>query len=172
MKETFEVIEQMKRDGIIDEYAVAGAVGAIFYVEPFHTEDVDVLVNFHGSSSLLVSLEPIFSYLRAKGFEVVTGEGIEIASWPVQFLPASDSLTKEALAEAQYLTYDETLKVRVVRPEYLAAEATKLGRPKDIHRVATLLEFSDFDQALFRGIIEEHGLAERWKRVQNALRNG
>jgi hypothetical protein len=27
MKETFEVIEQMKRDGVIEEYAIAGASG-------------------------------------------------------------------------------------------------------------------------------------------------
>jgi hypothetical protein len=30
MRKTFEVIEQMKRDGVLQEYAVAGAVAAIF----------------------------------------------------------------------------------------------------------------------------------------------
>jgi hypothetical protein len=169
MRKTFEVIEQMKRAGVIEEYAVAGAVGAIFYVEPFNTEDVDILVNLNPSDSLLVSLDPIFSYLRENGYDKLTNEGTEIAEWPVQFLPVSDPLTREALAEAQYLSYEDELSVRVVRPEYLAAEATKLGRPKDIQRVASLLEIDEFDRALFLEIIEKHGLADRWNRVQNII---
>ena len=42
MKETFAVINQMVVDGAIEDYAVAGAIGAMFYVEPFSTEDLDV----------------------------------------------------------------------------------------------------------------------------------
>jgi hypothetical protein len=169
MKETFEVIEQMKRDGVIEEYAIACAVGAIFYIEPFNSEDVDILVNLNPSDGLLVSLEPIFSYLHEKGYDKLTNEGMEIAGWPVQFLPVSDSLTSEALAEAQYLPYDDELDVRVVRAEYLAAEATKLGRPKDIQRIVSLLELDEFDHDHFREIIEKHSLAERWNRVQNII---
>jgi len=44
MKETFAVLNQMVADGAIENYAVAGAIGAIFYVEPFLTQDLDVLV--------------------------------------------------------------------------------------------------------------------------------
>ena len=166
MKETFEVIERMKQAGVIKEYAVAGAVGAIFYVEPFNTEDVDILVNLDPSGGLLISLDPIFFYLREQGYGSLTNEGVEIAGWPVQFIPVSDSLMSEALAEAQYLPYDDELSVRVVRPEYLAAEATKLGRPKDIQRIVSLLEIDEFDHKLFHEIITKHGLAERWNRVQ------
>jgi hypothetical protein len=81
----------------------------------------------------------------------------------------SDSLTSEALAEAQYLPYDDELDVRVVRAEYLAAEATKLGRPKDIQRIVSLLELDEFDHDHLREIIEKHSLAERWNRVQNII---
>jgi hypothetical protein len=169
MRKTFEVVEQMKRSGVIQEYAIAGAVGAIFYVEPLNTEDVDILVNLNPSDGLLLSLEPIFSYLRENGYAELTNEGTEIAGWPVRFLPVSDSLTSPALAQARYLSYDDELSVRVVRPEYLAAEATKLGRPKDIQRIVSLLEIDEFDHALFLEIIEKHGLAERWNRVQNII---
>jgi hypothetical protein len=44
MKEVFQVIESMKRAAVIDDYAVAGAVGALFYVEPFSTAAIDFLV--------------------------------------------------------------------------------------------------------------------------------
>jgi len=172
MKETFKVIDQMQRDGVIDGYAVAGAVGTIFYVEPFNTEDVDILVNLHPSNDALVSLEPIFSYLRERGYRSFTNAGLEIEGWPVQFMPVSDALTSEALTEAHYLPYDDELKVRVVRAEYLAAEAIKVGRPKDLQRVVSLLEIDDFDRGLFRDIIEKHGLAERLARVQSIIDPG
>ena len=44
MKETFAVLNQMVADGAIENYAVAGAIGAMFYVEPFSTQDIDVFV--------------------------------------------------------------------------------------------------------------------------------
>ena len=40
MKETFAVLNQMVADGAIEDYALAGAVGAMFYVEPFSTRDI------------------------------------------------------------------------------------------------------------------------------------
>ena len=172
MKETLRVIDQMQRDGVIEGYAVAGAVGAIFYIEPFNTEDIDILVNLNPSEGSLVSLDGIFSYLREKGYGSFTNVGVEIAGWPVQFIPVSDALTSEALSEAHYLPYDDELKVRVVRTEYLAAEAVKVGRPKDLQRVVSLLELDDFDRDLFRRIIEKHGLAERLARVQNIIDPG
>jgi hypothetical protein len=37
----------MEADGIIDRYAIGGAVGTTFYLEPVATLDVDVFVAFH-----------------------------------------------------------------------------------------------------------------------------
>ena len=53
-------------------------------IEPFNTEDVDILVNLNPTTGSLVSLEPIFSYLRETGYGTLTNEGVEIAGWPVQ----------------------------------------------------------------------------------------
>ncbi len=33
MKKTFQVLNEMVRDGVIENYAIAGAIGATFYVE-------------------------------------------------------------------------------------------------------------------------------------------
>ncbi len=46
MKETLEVINQMQSDGVIGAYAIGGAVGATFYLEPMATLDLDVFVSF------------------------------------------------------------------------------------------------------------------------------
>jgi hypothetical protein len=40
IKEAIATINQMQADGVIERYAIAGAVGATFYLEPFATLDV------------------------------------------------------------------------------------------------------------------------------------
>ena len=88
MKETLEIINAMEADGVIRRYAIAGAVAAYNYIEPAVTDDLDILISFNDSSDQastgLVTLAPIFSYLKAKGFDQHRKEGIVIAGWPVQ----------------------------------------------------------------------------------------
>jgi len=46
IKEVIETINRMKADGVIERYAIGGAVGATFYLEPVATLDVDYSSNF------------------------------------------------------------------------------------------------------------------------------
>ena len=43
VEKVFAVFNQMEADGVIGRYAIGGAVGAIFWLEPILTKDVDVL---------------------------------------------------------------------------------------------------------------------------------
>jgi hypothetical protein len=61
------VIEEMKRDGIVAEYAIGGAMALVFWTEPIPTFDLDVFVLL-SSDSPLVSLGPIYDWARRKGF--------------------------------------------------------------------------------------------------------
>ena len=71
MKATLEVINQMQADGVIDQYAIGGAVGATFYLEPVATLDIDVFVSFQKlAGSSLITVSPIYDYLTARGFKV------------------------------------------------------------------------------------------------------
>lgn len=67
MKQTFAILNQMVADGAIENYAVAGAIGAMFYVEPFSTEDIDVLVVTPDSEKRIVVELPGWEYLKARG---------------------------------------------------------------------------------------------------------
>src|SRR5438034_10279942 len=87
MKETFAVLNQMVADGVIENYAVAGAIGAIFYVEPFSTEDLDVFV-MTPEDPVIIEL-PGWDYLKAHGYTKVEKEGVVVEGWPVQFVPAT-----------------------------------------------------------------------------------
>ncbi len=44
MKATFSILNQMQVDGVIGSFAIGGAVGATFYLEPVATLDLDVFV--------------------------------------------------------------------------------------------------------------------------------
>ena len=93
IKQTLDVINAMEHDGIIRRYAIAGAVAAYNYIEPTVTDDLDLLVSFSERASIpqsgLITLGPVFSYLRAKGYEEHRKEGLVIEGWPVQFLPVA-----------------------------------------------------------------------------------
>src|SRR5881394_4568955 len=100
IKETIAAINRMQADGIIDRYAIGGAVGATFYLEPVATLDVYVFITFRAEAGkALISPQPIFDYLKKHG-GTMQGEYIVVAGWPVQFLPPGTPLVEEALQES------------------------------------------------------------------------
>ncbi len=99
----------------------------------------------------------MFAYLRDHGDAEFQAGSVVVAGCPVQFLPVSDGLTLEALTAARILPYDREFSVRVVTPEHLAAEAVKVGRPKEVQRFA----MPKFDRAAFADVIARHGLEVR-----------
>ena len=99
IKETIAAINRLQADGVIDRYAIGGAVGATFYLEPVATLDVHVFMAFRPEAGqILISPQPIFEYLKARG-GTMQGEYIVVAGWPVQFLPPGTPLVEEALNE-------------------------------------------------------------------------
>jgi hypothetical protein len=162
MKDTFQIINDMQRDGVIDKYAIGGAVGATFYLEPAATLDVDIFVTLPttGTSSLL-TLTPIYNYLTARGSKV-DGPHIVIGSWPVQFLPASNNLEREALAQAVSADVDG-VRTWIMTAEHLAAIALHTGRSKDYARILQFLEQDALDRVKLKAILQRHGLTLKWE---------
>lgn len=163
IQEVIRAINQMLADGVIDRYAIGGAVGATFYLEPVATIDVDVFVTFKSApGSLLVSPQPIFDYLKAHG-GAVQGEYIVLAEWPVQFLPTTSPLVEEALAQA--LTLDAGgVPAQVFSAEHLAAIALETGRSKDKARLLQFLESGVLNTQKFGELVTRYGLSDAWQR--------
>lgn len=166
MKETFAVINQMVADGAIENYAVAGAIGAMFYVEPFSTEDLDVFV-LTPEDRLVIEL-PGWDYLRARGYIEIRKEGIVVEGWPVQFMPVNNPLEREAYLNAQQLDYDGT-SVRVALPEHLVAIMLMVGRHKDLARVEMFLTQQEVDIDALEDVLERHELMYRWDQFKAGL---
>ena len=165
MKETLSMLNRMQADGIIDAYAIGGAVGATFYLEPVATMDIDVFVSFRSApDSMLISLSPLFAYLKSLGCEA-RGEYVMMGGWPVQFLPPADALGEEALAEAEAVDV-EGVPTRVMKAEHLAALALQLGRAKDHARVLQFVEAGVLDPARLESVLSRHGLLEKWTRFE------
>ena len=165
IKETIAAINRMHADGVIDRYAIGGAVGATFYLEPVATLDVDVFISFRAEAGqLIVSPQPIFDYLKARGW-TMQGEYIVVAGWPVQFLPAGSPLVEEALKEAVERDVEGT-PIRVFTAEHLATVALQTGRAKDKARVLQFVEAGALDMARFQTILARHGLIDRWRQFE------
>jgi hypothetical protein len=165
IRNTIAAINQMQADGVIERYAIGGAVGATFYLEPIATLDIDVFISFRPEAgSLLANPQPIFDYLKARG-GAMEGEYIVVAGWPVQFLPAANPLVEEALAQAVEKVVGGT-SARVFTAEHLAAIALQTGRAKDKARLLQFIETGALDPARFQNMVARHDLQQAWQRFE------
>lgn len=169
--QVIRVINQMQAEGVVERYAIGGAVGATFYLEPVATLDVDIFVAFRPQpGQIIVSPQPIFDYLLARG-GIVEGEYIVIAGWPVQFLPPTGPLVEEALAQAVTVDVEGT-PARVFTAEHLAAIALQTGRAKDHARLLQFIEAAALDAQRFQALLQQHGLVERWQVFERKFLQG
>jgi hypothetical protein len=170
VKETLELINQMRADGVIGDYAIGGAVGATFYLAPAATADLDLFVTLPGQTGLLVSLSPIFEYLRSRGC-TEQEEYIVAGDWPVQFLPLRNALHEEAMTQA-IATNVEGVPTRVISAEHLVAIALETSRAKDHTRILQFLEQEAVDREGLKEIVERHGLSTKWDQFEKRFLKG
>lgn len=169
MKATLKVINQMQADGVIGQYAVGGAVGATFYLEPAATLDIDIFVSFQKTTGRpLIPLTPIYDYLTARGCRP-DREHIIVRGWPVQFLPPGDALDEEAIAQA-IETDVAGIKTRVMTAEHLTAIALRTGRKKDKTRIEQFIECGALEAARLDPILTRHGLLAKWEKFMDRYR--
>jgi hypothetical protein len=170
VKETLELINQMQAGGVIGEYAIGGAVGATFYLAPAATVDLDLFVTLPGASGPLVSLSPIYEYLKSRGGEE-QDEYIVVKGWPVQFLTPGNPLQKEAVSQAVSATV-EGVPTRVISAEHLVAIALETGRAKDQTRILQFVEQGAVDREKLKDIVKRHGLSAKWDEFEQRFLKG
>ncbi|HZH30356.1 MAG TPA: hypothetical protein VEY11_06295 [Pyrinomonadaceae bacterium] len=160
MEQTYRVINEMKVNGVIDSYAVGGAIAAIFYIEPFTTYDLDVFCAFSAPGSGIITLTPIYDYLARLGYKPEK-ETINIEGWPVQFLPIFNALIDEAVERANTVNVGQT-PVRVMRPEHLVAIMLDTGRAKDYARISCFLDLGAVNLDDLTDVLSRHNLGAKW----------
>jgi hypothetical protein len=160
---TVKALNQMLKDGIVADYVIGGAVGALFYTEPFHTDDLDIFVGFPDPQPVILKLDPIFRYLKAKGYRV-EDEHVIVEGMPVQILPVYSALVAEATKKAVRKKVGSQT-VRVMRAEHLLAIMASLSRPKDKARIPLVLSQARIDKKFLKEVLSRHGLLEKWKKI-------
>ena len=157
--DALRALNSMKDEGVIEDYAVAGAMAMVFWTEPVPTYDLDVLVFLPAAHGPITTLGPIYEWAARRGYPS-QDEHVVIEGLPTQFIPSPGTLADEAISTARSLEY-EGVPVRVVAPEYLVAlyllpEARTAKRQE---RAAMLVESPGLNRARLDEILNRHGIA-------------
>ena len=153
----FRLLNTLKADGVVQDYALGGATAVLFYAEPTRTYDVDVFVSLPPArNSALVSLQPIYEWAETRGF-AAEAEHVLIHGVPVQFLAAHNALAEDAVVTARTLEY-AGVPVRVIAPEHLIALALQVGGARQRERAWQLLESGPIDRQQLRSLLASHAI--------------
>ena len=163
MKELAQLLVAMRDAGVVQDYAVFGAIAQMRYTEPIATLDADVLVAVPASDRLDV-LGAIYEFCAERGYRS-EGEAVQVGAWPAQFVPVFSPLTREAMEQAETVDF-EGVPLRVVRADHLAVIALSVGRSKDAARILSLLEAGAVARSRIGELAALHGLTEEWRRFE------
>lgn len=161
LSDVFRVLDRMKTDGVIEDYALGGAMATLFYAEPTRTYDLDVFIVLPRSDQAILSLTPVYDWLKGEGFEP-HAEHVMVHGVPVQLIPAYNDLVKAAIANARVHEY-EGVPVRVSPPEHLIALALQAGGARRRERAFQLLDTADIDREILDDLLRRHGIPAPWR---------
>ena len=116
---------------LIEDWALGGALAAIYYVEPFTTYDADIFF-IPADKGLSAGIPAIYAHLQSQGWRI-EHEHLLLRGFPIQFL-AAHGLTDEAVRDAQPIEF-EGVPAKIFRAEHLIAIAASVGRHKDLARI-------------------------------------
>ena len=139
---------------LIEDWALGGALAAIYYVEPFTTYDADIFF-VPADKGLTAGIPAIYEHLQAQGWRVER-EHLLVHGFPVQFLAAS-GLTDEAVREAERIKF-EGVPAKIFRAEHIVAIAASVGRAKDKARIEQMLQQAELNQAQLESILQRYKL--------------
>ena len=155
LAEILRAANELVSSGLIKDYALGGALGAMRYVEPLSTFDAHVFY-IPITEDLSAGIDRIYSSLKARGCEI-EGDHLLLNNFPVQFL-AAHGLAAEAVQNANAIEF-EGVPAKVFRPEHMIAIAASVGRSKDIARIQLLMEQADIDRNLLETILKRYKLS-------------
>jgi hypothetical protein len=169
MRRVAQLLNDMLAAGVIQNYALFGAMAQMRYTEAVATLDADVLVAVPSPDRMGV-LAGIYAYCKEHGFES-DGEAMQVGAWPVQFVPVFSSLTREAMENAEIADF-EGVALRVVRADYLAVIALSVGRGKDYVRILALLESLSVTKEQIAQLAAKHDLSLAWQQFEARFSDG
>ena len=167
MIEALRTLNQLKREGVIKDYAIGGGYAVNYYLEPILTYDLDIFVLMTTDKEY----SALYQYFRSRKYQI-RNVYILIEGMPVQFLPSFISpLIDEAIRRAKRIRVKGTPS-KVLTVEYLIATLLMAFRPKDKMVIPHLLEQADMrllNEILGRFSDEKTPLDKRLGRVLESV---
>lgn len=166
MKKTLKVINELVKNVLIRDYAIGGAIGALKWTEPFFTRDLDIFIIpvEKIQKKEIIYFSKVYDYLKIRGYSKWVGQWLLIEGTPVEFIPATEGLFKEAVENALETKF-EGIKAKVIVPEYLIALFLKASREKDIIKIKMLLKQAKVNNEKLQEILLKYDLKEAYKRL-------
>ena len=161
MERAFKVISGMYKQGILTDYAICGAVALMYYTEPFATFDIDIFF-IPSEKDKIIVLTPFYDYLIKKRGYKTFKEYVMIEETPLQFIPTSNELEKEAVKNAIKIKYKD-IELKIVRIEYLVAIFLQVFRKKDIAKLVKIYDQVKLDKNLLRKVLKKYKLEGKLK---------
>ena len=151
-------LNDFKRHRVIRDYAIIGAVAATAYMEPFFTEDLEIII--------LVDTDE--EYLKAYNIIATQAENQEgmhqaFGGIPVQIFPTTTMPLYLDTVEQVIKVRINNVRAKVATAEHLILLLLLANRQRDRMRVGLLLEDADESKL--------HSLLERFDDQQKTLAN-
>lgn len=162
MEKTIKIINELYKERLIKNYAIAGGIATIFYVEPVLTYDLDIFFVPSNQERDLATLSSIYGWFEKRGYKPYK-EHVMIEGIPVQFIPVYNELVEDAVNNVVEIKYKNT-ETRILRPEYLMAIMLQTFRPKDKERIIKLLDEANIERDFLEKILQKHNLKEKFER--------
>ena len=141
-------LNKLKRDGVMRDYALIGAVAATVYIEPIFTEDADAVVLVDSDDEY----REVFNRV-GEAAQAMQGMHYVFDDVPVQLLPTTTlPLYRDTFDKARTARIGNT-HVKVATPEHLVVMGLEAFRPRDKVRIPLLLAVSD--AATLESLLEE-----------------
>ncbi len=157
LADVFRLLNRMRDDRVVTDYAIGGATAVLFSAEPTRTYDLDVFVTLPtDSAGELAPLSNVYAWARERGIRS-DAEHLMIQGVPVQLLPAYNNLVEAALEAARIHDY-EGVAVRVVDPDHLVARALHTGGARRRERAWQLLQSGAVDRGRLQELLTVHGI--------------
>ncbi len=167
MIEALRTLNQLKKEGVIKDYAIGGGYAVNYYLEPILTYDLDIFVLMTTDKEY----SALYQYFRSRKYRI-ENVYIVIEGMPVQFLPSFISpLIDEAVRRAKRIRV-KGVPSKVLTVEYLIATLLMAFRPKDKMVIPHLLEQSDMrllNEILGRFSDEKTPLDKRLGRILESV---
>jgi len=164
LPEIIDILNDVEKNGIVEDYVIGGATALLYYSTPHLTEDIDVFIK-KKQKGLLFSLTDLYDFLKKKYRAKEEREYLIIKGNPIQFLIPGDKITQEAFDNANRVTV-KGKAFKIFSLEFIIAIMLFLGKSKYKERLRIVKEENKYNNNKLIKILSKYNLLDKWNKIE------